>query len=431
VRFTAKAVLGVGLISAVIVGAPAHSVDRVYLQEGQTEVVRAPGVERVAVGDGEILKVEALEKEGQVLMIGLGAGWTDVRTWSKDGAQQRFIVRVRRRGKSTSKPQIDYLLKDIDGVSAEKVNGETIITGSAPTKEAYQRVQAISEAYDGIRAFVEKPGLQQTPTIYIKAQFVEVRKNTLNQLGIDWSDTSPGISFSYASDILTNDYFRNTPDAFPGSGNLPLDIGLDNGFLGVGVSFTSVIDLLGQNGEVTVIAEPTLSALSGSEADFQAGGEVPIPVQNEQGETTVIFKDYGILLNVSPVLGPKDLIRTKVEVEVSDLDDSTAVRDIPGFTTRNASTEMNRPSGETLVIAGLVDSEASNSVDKVPGVGDVPVFGEFFRSERTREEETELVVLVTPYVEEDLPNWQKDRRKRAEEIAKGKTEATDQLPIMD
>jgi len=158
----------------------------------------------------------------------------------------------------------------------------------------------------------------------------------------------------------------------------------------------SVVNLLVNDGNARLLAQPTLSCIDGGQADFLVGGEVPIPVQNQDGALNVIFKQFGIILNVEPRSNATGLIRTKVNVEVSSVDKAIQVLGIPGFATRKTSTEMNVQSGETMVVAGLFSSEDAKNVVKVPGLGQVPVLGELFKSRQFRRGETELVVLVTP-----------------------------------
>jgi pilus assembly protein CpaC len=156
--------------------------------------------------------------------------------------------------------------------------------------------------------------------------------------------------------------------------------------------------LLVNNGDARMLAEPTLTCINGGQADFVVGGEVPIPVQNQDGALNVIFKQFGIILNVEPRANDAGLIRTKVNVEVSSVDKGIQVLGIPGFATRKTNTEMNVQTGETMVVAGLLSSEDAKTVAKVPGLGQIPILGELFKSRQFRRGESELVVLVTPYI---------------------------------
>jgi len=212
------------------------------------------------------------------------------------------------------------------------------------------------------------PTLAAETTILIKARLIEVRKSALRDIGIDWADVAAGPVFS-------------------------TDDGLE-----MNSSLDSIIHLLMSRGDARLLAEPTLTCISGGQADFVVGGEVPIPVQNQDGALNVVFKQFGILLNVEPRANGAGLIRTKVGVEVSSVDKANSVLGIPGFATRKTNTEMNVQSGEPMVVAGLFSADDAKNVTKVPALGSLPVIGELFKSRQFRRGETELVVLVTPEI---------------------------------
>lgn len=212
------------------------------------------------------------------------------------------------------------------------------------------------------------PTLQVESTILIKAKLIEVRKSALRDIGVDWADVAAG-------PVLSTDDGVNMTS-----------------------SLDSVIHLLMSRGDARLLAEPTLTCISGGQADFVVGGEVPIPVQNQDGALNVVFKQFGILLNVEPRANDAGLIRTKVGVEVSSVDKANSVLGIPGFATRKTNTEMNVHSGEAMVVAGLFSADDAKTVAKVPGLGALPVIGELFKSRQFRRGETELVVLVTPEI---------------------------------
>ncbi|RZI98001.1 MAG: type II and III secretion system protein, partial [Rubrivivax sp.] len=137
---------------------------------------------------------------------------------------------------------------------------------------------------------------------------------------------------------------------------------------------------------------------SGGEAKFLAGGQVPIPMAGPLGSTSVTFKDYGIRLNITPIVDDNNLIQAKLETEVSSIDPAVTVQGIPGFATRSTSSDINLRSGQTVVLSGLVSENMSNAVDKFPVLGDVPVLGALFRSTNFIAGRTDLVVFVTPIV---------------------------------
>ena len=164
----------------------------------------------------------------------------------------------------------------------------------------------------------------------------------------------------------------------------------------------AIIDALESEGLVSLLAEPNLTALSGETASFLAGGEFPVPVVDRLGGASVEFKDYGVSLAFTPTVLTGNRINLKVMPEVSSISSAGATTlngiNIPALTTRRASTSVELGSGQSFAIAGLLLADTDQSVDKFPGLGDLPILGALFRSTRFERRETELVVIVTPYL---------------------------------
>jgi pilus assembly protein CpaC len=170
-------------------------------------------------------------------------------------------------------------------------------------------------------------------------------------------------------------------------------------------TLSTALDALASDGLASVLAEPNLTALSGETANFLAGGEYPIPiVDSSSGVSTVNvqFREYGIRLAFTPTVTSGGRINLRVRPEVSELDNSTAVSFgtsfIPGLRTRRAETSVELGSGQSFAIAGLLKNDSSQDVSKYPGLGDIPILGALFRSERFQQDQSELVILVTPYL---------------------------------
>jgi pilus assembly protein CpaC len=171
-------------------------------------------------------------------------------------------------------------------------------------------------------------------------------------------------------------------------------------FLGLDVG--AALDLAETEGLVTTLSQPNLTALSGETAEFLAGGEFPIPLSQGLGTTTVEYKNYGVSLAYTPTVLANGRISMRVRPEVSELSSQGAITlngfQVPALVTRRAETTIELGSGQSFMIAGLLSNNATNSVDKAPGLGDVPILGNLFRSTTYRKGETELVIVVTPYL---------------------------------
>jgi len=156
------------------------------------------------------------------------------------------------------------------------------------------------------------------------------------------------------------------------------------------------------DGRATILAEPTLTALSGETASFLAGGEFPIPISQQLGSISVEYKQYGVGLAFTPTVLDDGRISMRVRPEVSELTDQGSIRlnnfQVPALTTRRAETTVELGSGQSFMIGGLLRNTSNNSVDKAPWLGDLPILGQLFRSNSFRRQETELVIIVTPYL---------------------------------
>jgi pilus assembly protein CpaC len=177
---------------------------------------------------------------------------------------------------------------------------------------------------------------------------------------------------------------------------------MTNSFHGANTRVTSALRALERDGLVRTLAEPNLTAVSGETANFLAGGEFPVPVVDSDGKLTVQFKKFGVGLAFTPVVLAEGRISLKIDTEVSELTNDGAVVlssiSIPALKTRQARSTVELPSGGSLAIAGLISDSTKQNIDGIPGLKDVPVIGTLFRSRDFIKEETELVVIVTPYM---------------------------------
>jgi len=250
--------------------------------------------------------------------------------------------------------------------------------------------------------------------IQIRVRFAEVQRNIDNTLGFNWQNifTAGG---GFVLGLATGNIVQGTGSGtfnqneqtglFPRPNNTTLN--LPNNVLGAAVnanhvSLNGMIDALAQDGLVTILAEPTLTAMSGETANFLAGGEFPIPIPQGNGTISITFKSYGISLEFTPTLLSGDRISLHVRPEVSELTDTGSIVlnniTVPALTTRKAETTVEVGSGESFAIAGLMDNSQAQTVNKFPLLGDMPVLGALFRSDHFQNGQTELMVIITPYV---------------------------------
>ena len=389
--------------------------DTITIVEGQTRLLRIPGVMRVSIGHPEVANAQATGPD-EVLLTGLGDGVTDVRVWKDNGVQIRYLLKV----VDTSWVQIleiaNIVLADVEGVNAREENGIVFIEGRILREQDITIIEDMKqklakETKAGNVVFnVVKPSASRQAMIMLDVQVVEVRRDDLKDIGVEWAETANGPFFQILGEFRGVADFDRT-DSFFGFG-----VDQDDGT--PFTEITSVIKLLQTKGIARVLAQPKLVTKSGSEAEFLAGGEIPIPVRGLDGELTVTFKQVGVVLDMQPVADPDGFIATKLNVEVSEVDNSVEVLGVPGFTTRRTKMEMNSQSGQTMVISGILKAEDSKSVAKMPGLGSIPIIGELFKSRDFQQKTTELVVFVTPYLVDPESKWNKDMLDYSNELSR-------------
>lgn len=245
-------------------------------------------------------------------------------------------------------------------------------------------------------------GAQQ---VTLRVRIAEASRSTLSQLGINLNVlATPG---SFAFRLVTGSFLGaggasglSTSLSGFGSGSAFGQVGA--GVTGGRVNANALLNALQSEGLVTTLAEPNLTTISGETARFNAGGEVPIPVPQSLGVTTIQYKRYGVQLAFTPVLLPGGRIALRVQPEVSEISFANSISvagtSVPSFVSRSAETNVEMASGQTLAIAGLFQRSEQTSLARFPFLGDIPVLGALFRSRSYQRDETELIILVTPYL---------------------------------
>ena len=239
--------------------------------------------------------------------------------------------------------------------------------------------------------------------VTLRVRIAEVNRTLIKQVGVNLfsSDPTSGFKFGIGQGTLGSVSGINTS---PFGVNPLATGGTTLGIAGklFGLDLASAIDLAQKDGLVTILAEPNLTALSGETASFLAGGEFPIPVSQSLGAVTIEYKQYGVGLAFTPVVLADGRISMRVRPEVSELSDAGSVKvgdvQVPALLTRRAETTVELGSGQSFMIAGLLRNTTSNDVNKAPFLGDLPILGALFRSTKFQRQETELVIVVTPYL---------------------------------
>lgn len=350
---------------------------------------------RVAVGNGRVLR--ATEVDGQqLLLLGEAPGDSALQVWTRDGRLQRYVVTVREYSGTALLTQVQKLLAGTHQVEARLAGDRVVLEGLRVSAIDRDRVAAIAKAYPGrVFDFVDKVGWDAM--IHLQVNILEVRRSASDALGIRWDNLIQGPIAAL-----------NTAAGAVRRGSIEWN-----------TQIASSIDLLRQRGDARVLAQPTLSCRSGGEAHFVAGGELPVPVLNGQGTPDVQFREYGVILDVKPTVDAEGAVYARIDTEVSDIDRSVQVMGVPGILKRHSTTEVNVRAGETIVIAGLVESLGSHDRRGLPGLAALPGFGALFGSRSRSDQGSELVVFITPRIVaaragEDTPDPGQEQLKRAE-----------------
>ena len=297
-------------------------------------------------------------------------------------------------------------------IKVRSLNSSIVVSGSVRTPTDATDVRRLAEQLvNKPENVIMKLGVTAPTQVNLRVRIAEVSRETLKQFGINWDllGSAGGVSFGLATG---NPILAAFPVFTPGSGItqptssvLTQTRGTDQALLGYSsgsLDVNSLIDALDEEGLITVLAEPNLTAMSGKPATFLAGGEFPIVVSVDEGQIGVEFKEFGVSLAFTPTLLDENRISLHVNPEVSELSTSGAIEisgfSIPSLTTRRAETTVELGNGQSFAIAGLIQNTVRHDIDKFPGLADIPILGSLFRSDRFQRSETELVIIVTPYI---------------------------------
>ncbi|MDQ3144857.1 MAG: type II and III secretion system protein family protein [Pseudomonadota bacterium] len=334
----------------------------------------------------------------QLYVFGKSAGETTVYATDKAG-RTVYAANVRVGTNLGSVSEMLRLAMPEASIQATPMNNLVLLTGTVGSPDDVAEAQRLVQAYVGETTQVVSRLRSATPLqVNLRVRIAEVNRSLVKSIGVNLftQDATGGTSFGIeqGSGLVAGNPFSVA--GIPGGTTL----GLARKFLGLDLIGT--LDLAESDGLVTTLAEPNLTALSGETASFLAGGEFPIPVSQEQGSVTIEYKQYGVGLAFTPIVLADGRISMRVRPEVSELSNEGSLRlngfNVPALTTRRAETTVELGSGQSFMIAGLLRNSNTNNIEKAPFLGDIPILGALFRSTSYRRSETELVIIVTPYL---------------------------------
>jgi pilus assembly protein CpaC len=400
--FSAQAAVGLCLAAVTTLVAPAIAC-------AQTIAKGSTGTLDLASGEGRILSFKApvdsvlvaepgiadlqVVSPGVIYVFGKAPGETSLIALGPDGEQLASLNLA----VNSATQGISRSLQALNPGSSARISGagnRVVASGSVKSVAEATDLNALLGAQDqGFKTAINDASYAGSAQVNIRVRFAEVSRSELLRYGVNWNALFNNGTFSFG--LLTGGSLA--ADAASGASNV-ISAGLASG----NVNIDAMLEALQNNGILEVLAEPNITAMTGQTASFLAGGEVAVPVPVNRDVVGIEYKQYGVSLLFSPTVLPNDRIALQVRPEVSSLMSTNTVSvggyQVPSFRVRRADTRVEVGSGQTFAIAGLFQRESSQDVEKVPMLGDMPILGNLFRSKRFQRNETELVILITPYL---------------------------------
>lgn len=417
---TALVALAIGL--GTVAPAPAAAQSRTYrpssqvvLSIGEGQVVNVSrSIADIWVSNDKVADVHVTNAH-QLNLFGKDKGEATVIATAKDGSVV-YATNVRVSQNLSSVNDVIRAAMPGSDITVTNVGQVAVINGTVSSPEDAEQAQTIvtsllnpgKKSGDALDIVPINRLKTATPLqVNLRVRIAEVNRTLLKQVGVNLltRDVTGGFQFGIGqgnAGTFGTPATGTTP-AVPRGFNVPT-LGTSIGAAGklFGLDILSSLDLAETDGLVTTLAEPNLTALSGETASFLAGGEFPIPVSQSLGSVSIEYKQYGVGLAFTPIVLADGRISMRVRPEVSELSNEGSVTlnnfTVPALTTRRAETTVELGSGQSFMIAGLLRNASSNDIEKAPFLGDLPILGALFRSTRFRRAETELVIVVTPYL---------------------------------
>lgn len=382
--FVAGVLLILFIVASPVQILAAEAATRMAIGAGQSRTITMYGLQRAAIANPDVADVVVVSSS-ELILVGKQTGSTTLIIWSGSG-RQNYLVEV-----SAADPAIAGEIKRILGypdIRVAKVNKTVILEGTVNDQYQRARAEKIAGAYG--EKVVNLLEIAKPVQIRIEAKIVEINRTKTQELGLKYysgsSTTAPGIFYAGQSQINSK-----SPNTF--------------GNLGTFAPVNAQLNLLIQNGYAKLLSQPNLVTLSGDKANILVGGQIPVPVSNQNGQISIEWKDYGIKLDILPEASLDGVITSKLKAEVSSMEWNSVNKielgtnmKIPPIRMRKAESSIALASGQTMAIGGLIANDITRDVTKIPLLGDLPVIGQLFRSTSFVKGETELLILVTPTI---------------------------------
>ena len=413
--------IGLLLAAAMLSYGSACAAEPVEVSLNESKYMAASGITRLAVGNPAIADVQLLSS-GDFLLVGKKAGTTSLIVWSDGGRRTEYTVYVAGNDRGMASAIQDAI--GYPKVHVQMIEDRVMLRGKVENQYEHDTALKIAGLYTGGdgSGVIDLLEMEHPSQIRLEAQIIEINSDYTKNLGIQyWSQTPGSNSNSGSSSDNTNSGITvGTAGLFYGGEDFS-STRKHGGWLGSHVANVNVtLQALINEGKARILSRPSITTMSGKTANILIGGRIPIPVSDGNGNVSIDWHEYGVKLNIEPVVDSEDKITSKVHAEVSTLDYSHGVKidsfSVPGIATREAESEVNVRSGMTMAIGGLINSEDAKIVSKIPLLGDIPIIGRFFRHTSNTRDKRELIILITPtLVADDTPAPMSQRMKESYE----------------
>ncbi len=399
---------------------PAHAGDEArFLRLGlnKSAVIRLPvEAKDVLIGNPEVVDAVVRTRTTAYLFAKTN-GQTNIFFFDKEGRQILNLEIEVAADVRALKQLLDRTLPD-NQITIDTVRNNIILRGVAKSSGEAKQAMDLAEMFvttTGQSGSAQKgAGVVSALTIaardqvMLRVRVAEVQREVLKQLGVDYNTafaTGNFVAGMYTGNPMTLNGTLASSDLATGIPLNPLSgLGGANGApvsrFAYGDAIDGVVRAMERDGLLRTLAEPTLTAISGESAKFLAGGEFPVitGIDADTGARTVEFKEFGVGLGFSPVVLSEGRISLKINTEVSEPDGSTALAGITGLKSRKAETTVELPSGGSMIMAGMIQEDTRQAINGLPGAKNLPILGQLFRSNDFKQSQTELTVMVTPYI---------------------------------
>lgn len=413
--------IGLLLVAAMLSYGSACAAEPVEVSLNESKYMAAPGITRLAVGNPAIADVQLLSS-GDFLLVGKKAGTTSLIVWSDGGRRTEYTVYVAGNDRGMASAIQDAI--GYPKVHVQMIEDRVMLRGKVENQHEHDTALKIAGLYTGGdgSGVIDLLEMEHPSQIRLEAQIIEINSDYTKNLGIQYWSQTPGSNSSSGSSTgnPNNNITVGTAGLFYGGEDFS-STRKHGGWLGSHVANVNVtLQALINEGKARILSRPSITTMSGKTANILIGGRIPIPVSDGNGNVSIDWHEYGMKLNIEPVVDSEDKITAKVHAEVSTLDYSHGVKidsfSVPGIATREAESEVNVRSGMTMAIGGLINSEDAKIVSKIPLLGDLPIIGRFFRHTSNTRDKREVIILITPtLVADDTPAPMSQRMKESYE----------------